>query len=71
MIYGFKILSWNVRDLGNRDKQVTVGKCIASARPDVICLQVLLRLASVLLLLACVLLMESVLLVLTHKFPLK
>lgn len=35
----FKIFSWNVRGLGNRDKGVVVAKCISLSQADIICLQ--------------------------------
>lgn len=34
----FKIFSWNVRGLGNRDKRVTVGQCISKSL-DLVCFQ--------------------------------
>lgn len=34
-----KIFSWNIHGLGNGDKCVTVGQCIAKSRLDLVCLQ--------------------------------
>lgn len=33
-----KILSWNVRGMGNRDKMVAINQNIIVAKPDIICL---------------------------------
>ena len=34
-----KIISWNVRDLNERDKRLRVRNLIRNWRPDIVCLQ--------------------------------
>uniref|UniRef100_A0A341M898 Endonuclease/exonuclease/phosphatase domain-containing protein n=1 Tax=Brachypodium distachyon TaxID=15368 RepID=A0A341M898_BRADI len=39
MVGSMKILNWNVRGLGNSDKNLLIMNAICSTRPDIVCLQ--------------------------------